>query len=209
MKLTSDSFPDEGSIPPKYAFGKPDPDTHITFSSNMNPHLQWSEVPEGTRSFALICVDPDAPADPSDANQEGKSLAADLPRQDFYHWVLVDVPADRREIVEGAASKQVTPRGKPTDATPLGRAGRNSYTEWFAGDKDMDGVYGGYDGPGPPFNDERVHHYHFRLYALDVDRLELPDEFDGDAAREAMRSHVLDEAEWTGTYSLNPELHAG
>jgi phosphatidylethanolamine-binding protein (PEBP) family uncharacterized protein len=58
VKLNSDSFPDGGRIPPKFAFGKQDPETHVTFSENRNPHLRWSEVPEGTRSFALICHDP-------------------------------------------------------------------------------------------------------------------------------------------------------
>jgi Raf kinase inhibitor-like YbhB/YbcL family protein len=207
VKLTSDSFPNGGRIPPKYAFGKQDPQTHVTFSENRNPHLRWSEVPEGTRSFALICHDPDAPSNGGDINREGRTVPHDFsPRNDFFHWVLVDIPADRREIPDGAVSQEVTPRGKPIGQTPFGRAGRNDYTAWFAGDGDLDGVYGGYDGPGPPWNDERIHRYHFTLYALDVERLDLREDFGGEDVRRAMAGHVLGSAEWMGTYTLNPDV---
>ena len=57
--------------------------------------------------------------------------------------------------------------------------GVNNYTDWFAGDEQMAGDYGGYDGPCPPWNDELLHHYRFTLYALDVPSLGLPGAFGG------------------------------
>jgi Raf kinase inhibitor-like YbhB/YbcL family protein len=83
--------------------------------------------------------------------------------------------------------------------------GVNDFTGWFAGDADMGGEYLGYDGPCPPWNDALVHHYHFRLYALDVPSLALIEGFSVTDLRAAMASHVLDEAELIGTYSLNPD----
>jgi Raf kinase inhibitor-like YbhB/YbcL family protein len=206
MKLSSTSFPDGATIPPMYAFGVPDPSNHVTFGPNRSPHLAWSEVPEGTRSFALICHDPDVPSAGDDVNQEGRSVSSSLPRVDFYHWVLVDIPAAIREIPESAVSSGVVPGGKPTGATPYGRNGRNDYTAWFATDGEMKGEYGGYDGPCPPWNDELLHHYHFIVYALDTDRLDLRDGFGGADALAAMQGHILDRASWTGTYALNPDV---
>lgn len=68
----------------------------------------------------------------------------------------------------------------------------------------MGGDYGGYDGPWPPFNDERVHHYHFTVYALDVASLGLPQKFSGPDALKTMQGHILDQVTIIGTYSLNP-----
>ena len=70
----------------------------------------------------------------------------------------------------------------------------------------MKGDYGGYDGPGPPWNDERIHHYHFTVFALDVPSLGLEGRFGGPEARAAMEGHVLAMGEWVGTYALNPSL---
>jgi Raf kinase inhibitor-like YbhB/YbcL family protein len=206
VKLTIEAFPNGGRIPDRYAFGTPDPETHVTFSDNRNPGVRWSDPPEGTRSFALICHDPDAPSVADDVNQEGRSVPYNLPRATFFHWVVIDIPADVREIEEGVDSDRVTPRGKAAVTAPYGRTGGNDYTGWFTGDPDLEGVYNGYDGPGPPWNDERVHSYVFTLYALDTDRLELGESFGGEDARHALATHVLASAEWSGTYTLNPEL---
>lgn len=202
MKLTISSFGDGERMPEAYALGAPDAQNHVRFAGNRNPHLQWSDVPAGTQSFALIVHDPDCPSRPDDVNQEDRTVPHGLPRVDFFHWVLVDIPADLREIPEGAASDGVTPRGKPIGPTRFGVSGRNDYTDWFKGDPNMAGTYGGYDGPGPPWNDERVHRYVFTLYALDMPTLGLTGAFGGQEAREALAGHVLAEAAWTGTYAI-------
>ena len=92
MKLQSSSFADGGVIPAEHAFCAPDPKSHVTLSKNRNPHLAWSEVPMGTKSFAILCHDPDVPSRGDDVNQEGRSVSRSLPRVDFFHWVLVDLP---------------------------------------------------------------------------------------------------------------------
>lgn len=206
MKLWSESFKDGAAIPGDNAFAVKDPATHVRFAANRNPHLAWDEVPNGTESLVLFCIDGDAPTDGSDVNQEGKTVPASLPRADFYHWTLVDIPPSMTAIAEGQFSQAVTPKGKhgPTiadGAHPL-RHGINDYTSWFAGDKDMAGDYYGYDGPCPPWNDERVHHYVFRLYALDIPRFPLEGRFTGPEAMAAIHGHILDEAQTIGTYTL-------
>jgi hypothetical protein len=98
-------------------------------------------------------------------------------------------------------------RGRRNPPGPAGsRQGLNDYTLWFAGDADMDGKYYGYDGPCPPWNDERLHHYDFVLLATDLARCPVDGEFTGPDVRKALEGHVLAEAKLTGTYSLNPSL---
>ena len=210
MKLTSSQIKDNQPLPLPNAFGKHDPDSHATASDNINPDLAWNEVPEGTQSFVLICHDPDVPSKPDDVNQEGREVPADLPRVDFYHWVLVDIPADQRSIAAGADCNGVTPGGKPGGASPAGGVrGINSYTDWFAGDPDMGGDYYGYDGPWPPWNDSLLHHYVFTLYALDVASSGLSGRFGGPEALQAIEGHVLASASITATYAINPRVAAG
>ena len=62
---------------------------------------------------------------------------------------------------------------------PGAKQGINDFTGWFAGDAAMSGDYYGYDGPCPPWNDDLLHHYHFRVYALDVPTLGISGRFDG------------------------------
>lgn len=207
MKLWSDSFQDGSAIPGEFAFCIMDPVSHVAMSSNRNPHLAWSDVPAGTKSLALICHDMDVPSRGDDVNQEGKTVPADLPRVDFFHWTLVDLPASLTSIAAGQYSREVTPRGKSGpqigDGQP-GRHGINDYTGWFAGDADMAGSYFGYDGPCPPWNDTIVHRYVFTLYALDVERLPVDGNFTGQQVRDAIQGHVLGQAQLTGLYTLNP-----
>ncbi len=209
MKLHSESFPDQGVIAERNAFARIDPKAHVALAGNRNPHLAWSDVPAGTRSFVILAIDLDAPTRPDDVNQEGREVPAELPRAEFFHWVLVDVAADVRAIAEGGYSSGVTPRGK---AGPLAldgtRQGLNDYTGWFAADRDMNGDYFGYDGPCPPWNDALVHRYTFTVHALDVAELDVSGRFTGAQARAAMQGHILARASITGTYTLNPRLHA-
>lgn len=206
LEVTIEAWPDRGPIPATYAMGVPAREGHAAFGPNTSPPIRWSGEPEGTRSFAILCVDIDVPSRPDDVNKEGRIVPPDLPRADFYHWVLVDIPADRHALPIGADSDGVTPRGKPVGATPNGVRGANDYTSWFAGDEVMKGTYGGYDGPFPPWNDSILHHYHFRVHALDIPGLGLIGAFRGPDVLKALEGHVLAEGAWVGTYTLNPAL---
>jgi len=203
MKLLSHNFVDGSPIPAEFAFGKPGTDSPCVLSDNRNPHLAWYEAPENTKSFVIICVDSDVPTRGDDVNQVGRVVTASLPRMDFIHWAMIDIPEDCREIAEGSCSNGITPHGKQQPSGPLhSKQGLNDYTGWFAGDPDMSGDYYGYDGPCPPWNDELVHHYHFRLYALDISILDLQDRFTAADAMQKMKGHILATAKLTGTYSL-------
>ena len=207
MKVTSNSFKDGQPIPGDFAFCLADPEHHVCLGRNLNPHLAWRDAPPGTHSFVVICHDPDVPSKGDDVNQEDRTVPASLPRVDFFHWVLVDVPASLSEISEGEFSSDVTPRGKPGPHAPHdARQGINDYTGWFDSDNDMRGDYYGYDGPCPPWNDEIVHHYVFTVFALDVGRLEVDGKLTGQQVRAAMQGHILAQASLTGTYTLNPSL---
>lgn len=209
MKLMSESIVDHGMIPERYAFAKMDPQSvsRIALSGNVNPHLAWFDAPSGTKSFVVLCHDPDVPGQPDDVNLEDREVPEALPRIDFYHWVLVNIPPTTNHISEGAYSDGITPRGK---AGPLAldgtRQGLNDYTQWFAADHDMNGDYFGYDGPCPPWNDALIHRYIFTVYALDIDEPDLPGRFTGPDVLEAIDRHVLAKASVTGMYTLNPRL---
>lgn len=207
MKLTSHSLTEGQPIPERNAFGVPDPQTHMRFGDNYSPHLAWSGVPEGTRSLILLCHDPDVPSEADDVNKEDREVPADLPRVDFFHWVLVDIPPGSRELEEGAFSREVTPKGKSGPEAPGGlRHGLNDFTNFLAGNPDMAGTYFGYDGPCPPWNDALLHHYVFTLYATDLEHCPVDGEFTGQDVRQALNGHVLDRAAITGTYTLNPKV---
>jgi len=207
MKLWSDSWINGERIPARYAAGRLDPSGAPTFSDDLNPHLAWSDVPSGTQSLALICHDFDVPSRGDDVNQQDREVPADLPRVDFFHWVLVDLPASLTEIREGEFSRAFTARGKTGPATAYGaRHGLNDFTGWFASDPQMSGEYFGYDGPFPPFNDSLIHHYVFTLYALAIERVPVQGAFTGPQVREAIYPHLLGAATHSGTYTLNKRL---
>ena len=209
MKLSTSSFTDHGSIPERCAFGIPDPEQHMRLGENLNPRLQWSDLPAGTRSLVLLCIDPDVPTVADDVNQEGRVIPADLPRTDFAHWIMVDIPATDGTLEEGQCSSGVVTGGKKAPPGPAGsRQGVNDYTGFLASDPDMHGEYYGYDGPCPPWNDERLHHYHFILQATDLDRCPVEGAFTLQDVRRATEGHVLAEARVIGTYTLNPAVQS-
>lgn len=74
MILTSVDIKPGGSIPA----------LHTCDGANVSPHLEWSEVPAGTKSFALSCFDPDSPSG------------------NFCHWLVVNIPTEIRELSQGA-----------------------------------------------------------------------------------------------------------
>lgn len=202
MRLTSQSFENGQPIPAEFAAGTPE-----GFAPNRNPQLAWSEVPAGTRGFALLCIDPDVPTVAETVGREDLSIPVEQPRTEFVHWVMVDLRADLREIAAGSCSDGFVVKGKRHPAGPAGaRQGINGYTGWFADDPDMAGDYLGYDGPYPPSNDLRLHRYFFRLFALDLERLPLPARFEAGDVLRAIHGHVLAEAVIHGTYTLNSKL---
>lgn len=203
MRLSSDSFEHRHRLPAEFAAGVRSADG-VGFGPNRNPHLRWDDVPAGTRSFALVCLDPDVPTVPEMVGRDDVEIPVEQPRCDFVHWVIADIPADVREIAAGSCADGVVPHGRREPAGPAGsRQGLNDYTGWFAGDPDMAGDWRGYDGPFPPPNDLRLHRYFFRVFALDVERLELPQRFTAADVFRAMHGHRLAEAAIYATYSLN------
>lgn len=184
-----------GKIPPEFAFCQKDGKGKTKNGGNINPEISWSGAVEGVKSYALIVVDPDVPTIFDDANKEGKTLPSTMKRRNFYHWALVDIPPEITTITKGQDSNAHLEGGKKTGKTPYGVNGRNDYAEF------MQGTFGGYDGPCPPWNDEIIHHYHFRIYALDVKTLELGENFTGKEAESAMSGHILASGEAVGIYS--------
>jgi hypothetical protein len=73
FRLKSSAFDDEQQIPPKY----------MADGENLSPPLEWSDAPPGTKSFALIVEDPDAPSGV------------------FRHWGLYNIMAERTSLPEG------------------------------------------------------------------------------------------------------------
>lgn len=207
MRLISRSFRPNGRIPGRCAFAVRSPTRHVRLSANRNPHLAWSGAPVGTRSFVLTCIDADAPTRPDDVNQEGREVPADLPRAPFVHWLMVDIPPEVTELAEGSCSDGVVARGKTAPPGPAGaRQGMNDYTGWFQSDATMAGTYLGYDGPCPPWNDARIHHYTFEVLATDLERCPVEGPFTLADLRAALDGHVLARASLVGRYSLNPRI---
>ncbi len=157
-------------------------------AGNVSPAMSWAHAPEGARSFALVVVDHDAAVDRSNVNKLGRSVAEDMPRRDFYHWLLIDIPADVSGLGEGE--------------TGGGVRGRNDF-----GVKSHSA--NGYDGPCPPWNDERAHRYEFILHAVDVPSLRLEEGFTFADLKPLLEQHSLASASVLGTYSTNRALIPG
>jgi hypothetical protein len=148
MNLTSTSF-QGNQIPAKFTCN----------GAGISPQLSWSEPPAGTASFTLIVTDPDAPG------------------RTFVHWVIYDLPAETRELLEGMPGL-----GQLTNGS---RQGHNDFGEI------------GYGGPCPPGNS--AHHYHFALYALDA-KLNLPTGAARAQVEAAMQGHILARGKLIGLY---------
>ncbi len=145
---------------PAFAAGERLPPKYSRDGENVSPPLEWSDPPEGTRSFALVVEDPDAPSGT------------------FRHWAVYDIDARRTLLPEGTAAGAKT-----------GSLGH--------GVNDFGNAY--YDGPQPPPG-HGVHHYHFRLLALDVDTLRLDERVSIDDVLKEAQKHALGEAELVGTF---------
>ena len=148
LTLTSSAFSHNGSIPEQYTC---DGEDEV-------PPLAWTGAPSGTKSFAVIVDDPDAP-DPK------------APKMTYVHWVVYDIPPSVTRLDE--------------DGVPEGA--RLGVNDWKKPE---------YGGPCPPVG---RHRYFFKVYALDaaLGDLGLPTKAN---VEEAMRGHILAQAELVGTY---------
>jgi Raf kinase inhibitor-like YbhB/YbcL family protein len=208
VTVESSSMADGEPISERYAVATPTADGKAEMAGrDLSPHLRWSGEPEGTRSFAISVVDPDVPEDRNRMGVEGLPLGDDEPRIDFAHWLVVDIPAEVHELPEGAGGDGFVAHGKPMEPPAQGGVtGQNGYRGLFEGNPDLEGTYGGWDGPFPPWNDEQVHRYFTTVYALDVESLGLEPGFTLEELRAAMHGHILDEGQIVPTYTLNPAL---
>ena len=145
------------------------------------------------------------PSRGDDVNQADREVPADLPRVDFFHWVMVDLPAavarasPRAQFSQRLHARAASRARRSRRRAHGARHGINDYTGWFAGDPTMAGDYFGYDGPFPPFNDSLVHHYVFTLYALSVARAPVEGAFTGAAGARG---------DLSGTCSARPRIRA-
>jgi Raf kinase inhibitor-like YbhB/YbcL family protein len=126
FELTSDDITD----------GEPVAESQVAAGGNTSPHLRWSGAPEGTRSYVVSCVDPDVPAPGG-----------------YWHWMLVDVPADVTELPAGAGSGESLP-------------GNAFQVRNDSGDS-------AYFGCAPPEGD-RPHRYYFAVHAVGENSLGVP-----------------------------------
>lgn len=188
MAVTVEGLDTHKPIPEQYALCKTTPDGKSAPGENMRPAISWRNAPKNTQSFALVVSDPDVPNDFADAGKDGKTLEVDMPRQLFYHWALVDIPADTTSLEGGKANKNPA----------VGKALKS----------DLGGYTNprNYGGPCPPWNDLRLHHYHFTIYALDVPSLKLKANATARDAVTAIKEHTLRSGEFVSTYTLNPSL---
>jgi hypothetical protein len=149
FELRSSAFKENEVIPRKYTCD----------GSDVSVPLSWNDPPEGTKSFALIADDPDAP------------------RGTWVHWVLYDLPPDAREISDGIAGQETLDNGTKQGKNDFGKIG--------------------YGGPCPPTGP--AHRYHFKLYALDR-MIGLKPKATKQQLLDAMKGHVLSQAELIGSY---------
>lgn len=151
LELKSNSFVGD-AIPPKYS--------SCGSQEGASPALSWGAPPEHTESFALIVFDKDSPFGFK-----------------FTHWVVYDLPGNKRELAENVAKQEQLPDGS--------RQGQN----------DNDKI--GYVGPCPPGHSP--HHYIFDLYALDT-KLNLPPGASKKQVLKAMKGHVLASGDLVGRF---------
>ena len=138
MKLSSSTFYHNDFIPEHCAFCIKDTENHTAVGVNKNPQLSWSEIPIEAKSLILVCVDTSVPSSLDNFNQEGKTIAKNLPRVEFTHWSMVDILPINGGVNEGECSHGITPGGKQNPNGPVGsRQGINDYTGFMAGNPDL------------------------------------------------------------------------
>jgi len=137
----------------------------------VSPRLTWTQTPAGTKSFALICDDPDAPSRRNPASQP------------WVHWVIYNISATATELSEHVSRVPAPPE------VPGAQQGINSWPS--------DNL--GYLGPMPPTG-SGPHRYYFRLYALDTVLTIAHNPVTKTDLLAALQGHILAQAELMGTY---------
>lgn len=214
LTLQSKAFKNNGVIPTKYTYCQSDGKGGIKPGKDISPPLSWSQAPKGTKSFVLLVTDPYIPNVPYFDLLKHK-ITAKAPRMTGYHWILANIPAKLDSLPSGAGSDGFVEGGKEPGKTKYGLMGVNVFSGVFQapiasriefGKKYKDGIYGRYDGPCPPWNDDVIHSYVFTLYALNVKKLNLPKNghFSGSDVVARMHGHILAQAILHGKYSTNP-----
>jgi Raf kinase inhibitor-like YbhB/YbcL family protein len=140
------------------------PDRSGCKGPGVSPQVSWSNPPLGTKSLALIMNDEDA-------------IVGHMHRHYFVHWLLFNMPADRRDLAEGL-QQQTRPDGAQQ------------------GSNDLRGL--GYSGPCPEAGS--THHYAITVYAVDT-RLGLPTATTGQQLLTALDGHILARGQISGTYT--------
>jgi Raf kinase inhibitor-like YbhB/YbcL family protein len=143
---------------PAFKAGEPIPQDYSCRGRNISPALEWGDPPSETQSMALIMDDPDAPMGT------------------WVHWVIFNIPAERRGLAEAIPTDEQLKDGS--------LQGRNS------------GRGIGYAGPCPPSG---THRYFFKLYALDSG-LKLKAGASKEDLLKAMDGHILGQAQLMGTF---------
>src|SRR4051812_27708178 len=88
-------------IPPEYAFAMNGHNGQLSNGGNTSPAISWENVPMATQSFVVIVVDRDAPQNSERADKEGEIIEEEEPRQNFYHWVVINLPPNINHLQQG------------------------------------------------------------------------------------------------------------
>jgi hypothetical protein len=95
MRISSTAFDEGGMLPPRFTCD----------GAGVSPPLEWTDVPDGTQRFALICEDPDAPSGV------------------FTHWLIYDLSAGSRELEEDVPKDAVLAMGARQGTNSFGNVG--------------------------------------------------------------------------------------
>ena len=129
---------------------------------NISPELHWNHTPKGTKSFAITVYDPDAPTGSG-----------------WWHWLIVNIPANVTQIAENASAKHMLPKGALETITDYGMSG--------------------FGGACPPQGD-KAHRYIFTVHALDVERLDVKAETNSAVVGFMINKHTIQKASLMSYY---------
>lgn len=149
LTVSSKAFTEGSTIPKEFTAD----------GSDISPGITWSEAPKGTKSLAITCEDPDAPAGT------------------WFHWIVYDIPPATTTMKQNVVKRPDLPDGIKQGVNDFGKPG--------------------YNGPSPPKGP--VHHYHFKVFALDS-KLPLKSGADKRAFYSAIKGKVLGQGMSTGIY---------